>query len=215
MLSRFALAILLLTLVFPCSSQGQAITTDETRAQEQKIGKVNIQEVISSTRIGKKTLENVKKQFDAKYKELAKQYAEVDSLKGRLSDQPGKLSDKERDKLTATIESKEKAAHSNEEQIREEFGKVEAKSVEKLGTKVLQVLSSYAKTNGYAAILDTSGPTMGILWASEGTVRSLGLIGKSQAEIEKGLLAALADKQASLISHQLIAACDAEIHSLD
>jgi Skp family chaperone for outer membrane proteins len=216
MLSRFAQAVLLTSLtVFPYSSYGQAANADETLRQQEKIGKLNIQDVIASTRVGKKTLEGVKKQFEAKQRDLSKQNAEIDSLKRRLSDQSGKLSDKERDKLTATIESKEKTLHSNVEEIREQVQRVETKVVEKLGAKVLQVLSNYAKTNGYAAILDTSGPTIGILWASEGTVRKLGLTGKSQPEIEKGLLTAFTDKQASLIDQELIKACDAEIHSMD
>jgi Skp family chaperone for outer membrane proteins len=216
MLFRFVLTVLITFLtVFPCKSRGQAARADEAHPQQDKIGKVNIADVIASTRAGKKFLADVHNQFAAKQKDLAKQEAEINHLKQRLSDQAGKLGDKERDQLTATIESKEKAFHANQEQMREQREQVLNKTVDKLGTKVLQVLSNYAKTNGYAAILDTGGPTMGILWASEGTVGKLGLTGKTQPEIEKGLLAAFADKQASLINQELIKACDAEIHSID
>jgi Skp family chaperone for outer membrane proteins len=216
MFSRFAQVVVLLALtVRPFTSHGQAVSADETRPQQEKIGSVNIQDVIVSTRLGKKTLGDLEKQFETRKKELAKQDAEINSLKQRLSDPARKLSDKERDQLTATIESKEKIFHANEEQMREQREQVLNKTVGKLGTKVLLVLSNYAKTNGYAAILDTSGPTVGILWASEGTVRKLGLTGKTQPEIEKGLLAAFADKQASVINQELIKACDAEIRSID
>jgi len=216
MLFRFALTVLLTFLtVFPSKSGGQTVSADETRPQQEKIGRVNIQDVIASTRLGKKTFGDLEKQFETRKKELAKQGAEIDSLKQRLSNQAGKLSDKERDQLTATIDSKEKLFHANEAQMREQREQLLNSAVGKLGTKILVVLSNYAQTNGYAAILDTSGPTVGILWASESTVRKLGLTGKTQPEIEKGLLAAFADKQASVINQELIKACDAEIHSID
>jgi Skp family chaperone for outer membrane proteins len=216
MFSRFALAVLLVApTVLPLTSRGQTVSADETRPQQEKIGIVNIQDVIVSTRLAKKTFGDLGKQFETRKKELAKQDAEINTLKQRLSDQAGKLSDKEREQLTATLESKEKVFHANEEQMREQREQVLNGVAAKLGAKVVQVISNYAKTNGYAVILDTSGPTTGVLWASEGTVRKLALTGKPQPEIEKGLLAAFADKPALRIDHELIMACDAEMHSID
>jgi Skp family chaperone for outer membrane proteins len=217
MRSRFVLTVLVTFFTFfSCKTHSQIANVDEVHPQQDKIGKVNIADVISSTRVGKKTLADVVKQFAAKQKELAKQEAEIDHLKQRFSDHLGKAQfDKERDQLSATIASKEEALDANKDQLREQREQAVNKTASKLGIKVLQVLLNYAKTNGYAAILDTGGPTAGILWASEGTVRRLGLTGKPQPEIEKGLLAAFADKQATLINQELIKACDAEIHSVD
>jgi Skp family chaperone for outer membrane proteins len=218
--SRFAPVVLFMALtVLPLTSHGQTVSADETRPQQEKIGSVNIQEVIVSTRLGKKTfgdlVKQLVKQLETRQKELARQDAEINSLTQRLSGQAGKLSDKERAQLTATLESKVKAFHANEEQMREQREQAEKRVVAKLGPKVLQCLENYATTNGYAVILDTSGPTTGVLWVSKDTVSKLGLTGKPGPEFEKGLLAAFADKQASPIDHELIKACDAEMHSID
>lgn len=213
MLSRFVMTIVFAPLAaFPCSLHGQTAAMGETRQQQEKIGKINIQVVISSTQTGKKTLQDLVKQFEPQKKVLAKQNAEIDKLKERLS---GKISDREREKLTAAIDDKEKALHSNYDRFSNELLQAENKVLEKIGLKVVGVLANYAKANGYAVILDTSSPQIGILWANEETVRRLGLLGKPQPEIEKGLAAAFADKEAMTIDQELIAACDAEIHSID
>ncbi len=213
MLFRFVMTIVFAAFaVFPYALHGQTAATVETQQQQGKIGKVNIQDVISSTQTGKKNLQDLAKQFEPKQKILAKQNAEIDKLKERLS---GKISDQERDKLTAAIKDKEKTHQSDYEHFSNELQQAENKVLQKLGSKVVRVLASYAEANGYAVVLDTSSPTVGILWANEETVRKLGLLGKPQPEIEKGLAMAFADKEAITINRELIAACDAEINSMD
>ena len=213
MLSRFVMTLVFAPFAtFPCSLHGQTAAMGEIRQQQEKIGKIDIQVVISSTQTGKKTLQDLVKQFEPQQKVLAKQNAEIDKLKERLS---GKISDRERDKLTAAVEDKEKALHSNYDHLNNELQQAETKVLQKLGLKVLGVLANYAKANGYDVVLDTSSPEIGILWANEETVRRLGLLGKPQPEIEKGLAAAFADKEAMSINQELIAACDAKIRSID
>jgi len=145
MRSRFVMiALVTLLTVFPYKTHGQIASADETHQQQDKIGKVNIAEVMYSTRLGKKIMADVEKQFAARQKELAKQEAEVNHLERRLSDENARLSDKEREQLIGTITDKQKAFDANKEQFQEQRNQAVSKSAgnwESRSCKSFQIMS--------------------------------------------------------------------------
>ena len=133
-----------------------------------KVAIVNIQDAIANTNEGKKELDALQQRFSPKQAELKTQNDEVENLKKQLQAQGDKLSDDERNNRVKTIEVKQKSLQRNFEDAQNEFQQAEQEVVNRLGKKMLEVLEKYAKTNGYAMVLDVSNPQTPVLYASPG-----------------------------------------------
>ena len=131
-----------------------------------KVAIVNIQDAIANTNEGKKELEALQQRFSPKQAELKTQNDEVENLKKQLQAQSDKLSDDERTNRVKTLEVKQKSLQRNFEDAQNEFQQAEQEVVNRLGKKMLEVIEKYAKTNGYAMVLDVSNPQTPVLYAS-------------------------------------------------
>ena len=182
---------------------GQAI-------QDARVAKINLEEVLVSTRDGKKILGDVQKQFASRESGLKKQNEEIVKQKQKLADETSKLSDTEREKRKAALGEKERKLEESYNSWQSEQQQAESQAIRTQGLKVIAILQKYAKAKNYAVILDVSSSEVADVWASEETVRALGLFGKPEAETAKSLLAAFGAKDGPLVTKELIAACDSE-----
>jgi outer membrane protein len=146
-----------------------ASTTGTSSAVITKIGIVNIQDAIIATNEGKKEFDVLKQRFSPKESELKTQNDEVENLKKQLQTTTDKLSDDERNSRVKSLEVKQKTLQRNYEDAQNEFQQAEQEVVNRIGSKMLNVLEKYAKANGYSVILDVSNPQTPVLWASQGT----------------------------------------------
>jgi len=138
-----------------------------------KIAIVNIQEAIGATNEGKKEFEALQQKFSPKQAELKTQNDEVENLKKQLQTQGDKLSDEERSTRVKSLELKQKTLQRNYEDAQAEFQQAEQEVVNRIGAKMLNVLEKYAKSNGYAAVLDVSNPQTPVLYASTNITKEL------------------------------------------
>ncbi|HEY6971148.1 MAG TPA: OmpH family outer membrane protein [Candidatus Angelobacter sp.] len=134
-----------------------------------KIGIVNIQDAIIATNEGKKEFDALQARFAPKQNELKGLNDEVENMKKDLQAKGDKLNEDERNKQVKNLEVKQKTLQRNYEDAQNEFQQAEQEVVNRIGGKMLNVLEKYAKTNGYAVILDVSNPQTPVLWASQGT----------------------------------------------
>lgn len=134
-----------------------------------KIAIVNIQEAIAATNEGKKEFESLQQKFSPKQAELKTQNDEVENLKKQLQTQGDKLSDEERNTRVQSLEAKQKTLQRNVEDAQAEYQQDTQQVVNRIGSKMLNVLEKYAKTNGYAMVLDVSNPQSPVLYASTST----------------------------------------------
>jgi Skp family chaperone for outer membrane proteins len=148
-----------------------------------KVAIVNIQDAIANTNEGKKELEALQQKFTPKQTELKTQNDEVENLKKQLQAQGDKLSDDERNNRVKSIEVKQKALQRNFEDAQNEFQQAEQEVVNRLGKKMLDVLEKYAKTNGYAMVLDVSNPQTPVLYASPAANITKELVEAYNAEV--------------------------------
>ncbi len=135
-----------------------------------KLGVVNVQEAIVATNEGKKEFDALEKRFTPKQAELKNANDELDSLKKQFQAQSDKLSDDERTSRAKTIETKQKSLQRNYEDAQAEFQQAQQEVVNRIGSKMLNTLEKYAKSNGYAVILDVSNPQTPVLWAAQGNI---------------------------------------------
>jgi outer membrane protein len=135
-----------------------------------KIGIVAIQAAIANTNEGKKELDTLQQHFSPRQAELKNQSDEIENLKKQLQAQGDKLTDDARATQVRSIESKQKTLQRSGEDFQNEVQQAELELLNRLGGKMQKVMETYAKTNGYAVILDVSNPqTTPVLYAAEAT----------------------------------------------
>ena len=157
-----------LALTLAATSTALAQGAPASQPAGNKVAIVNIQDAIANTNEGKKELDALQQRFSPKQAELKTQNDEVEGLKKQLQAQGDKLSDDERNNRVKTISDKQKLLQRNYEDAQNEFQQAEQEVVNRLGKKMLDVLEKYAKTNGYAMVLDVSNPQTPVLYASPG-----------------------------------------------
>jgi outer membrane protein len=136
-----------------------------------KIGVVNIQQAIQECAEGKKEIDALQQKFSPKQVELKQQSDDVEALKKQYQAQADKLSDEEKSSRAKAIDTKQKALQRNYEDAQAEFQQAEQDVINRIGSKMVNVLEKYANANGFAVVLDVSNPqTSPVLWATQGTV---------------------------------------------
>jgi len=149
------------------STAGWAQTT--AAPAPQKVAIVQVQEAIAGTNDGQKELKALQARFTPKQNELKALNDEVEKLKKDLDAQGSKLSDEERASRVRTLEAKQKTLQRNYDDFQSEAQQAQQEMLNRLGGKMMTVLDTYAKTNGYTVVLDVSNPQTPVLWASEST----------------------------------------------
>lgn len=166
--ARFVLPLALLSVT--AFAQSNASPAPDATGSSAKVGVINIQEAILSTNEGKRDLEALEKKFDPTRTELQSLQKEVDDLKKQLSTQGDKLNDDAKAKLAKDIDAKQKSLQRKLEDAQQDFQSQQGDIVNRIGTKLMEVVDKYAKANGYAAIFDVSNPQSPVLWAAQSNV---------------------------------------------
>ena len=155
-----------------------------------KIAIVNIQQAIGATNEGKKEFDALQQKYSPKQVQLKNENDEVENLKKQLQTQGDKLSDEERNSRMQTLEVKQKNLQRNLQDAQDEYQQDTQQVVNRIGSKMLNVLESYAKANGYAVVLDVSSPQTPVLYASTSTNITKELVDAYNAQFPAGAPAA-------------------------
>lgn len=147
-----------------------------------KIGIVSIRDAIFATNEGKKELDALQARFGGKQNELKAQNDELEKLKADLQVKGDKLSEEERNSRIKVASDKQKAFQRNAEDYQAEAQQAQQDVLNRLGKKMLDVLEKFGKDNSYAVILDVSGETSPVLWASPTTNITKELVDAYNAE---------------------------------
>ena len=130
-----------------------------------KIGIINIQQAIALTNEGKRDIEGLEKKFDPKRQELQGLSKEVEDIQKQLDTQGSKLNDEARNNMVKSLETKRKSLQRQAEDAQNDYQGQQQELVNRIGTKLMEALDKYAKANGFALIIDVSGPQNPVLWA--------------------------------------------------
>jgi len=169
--ARFVLPIVLLSMT-AFAQTGRALPAPDTSAAGPagtKVGIINVQQAIVLTNEGKRDLEALEKKFEPKRTELQGLQTEIENMKKQLSTQGDKLNDEARAKLTRDIDTKQKSLQRSLEDAQQDFQQQQGEIVNRIGTKMMEVLDKYAKANSYAVVLDVSSQQSPVIWAHQGT----------------------------------------------
>ena len=131
-----------------------------------KVGVINIQSAIVSTKDGQKAASEIQTRFSPKKGELDKRQADISQLQDQLNRGRNTLSEEARQNLVRAIDQKTKSLNRDTEDARAELDQEEQKIMGELGGRIMSVIDKYAKDNGYNLILDVSNPQTPVLYAS-------------------------------------------------
>jgi len=167
-LARFVLPLALLS-VTALAQTGSAAPAPTTGPAPTKVGIINVQNAILLTNEGKRDFEALEKKFEPIRNDLQGRQKEVEDLKKQLSTQGDKLNDEAKNKLAKDIDTKQKSLQRSLEDAQQDFQSQQGDVVNRIGQKLMDVIDKYAKSGGYAAILDVSNPQSPVLWAAANT----------------------------------------------
>ena len=140
-----------------------------TLAQAQatgKVGVINIQSAIVTTRDGQKAASDLEAKSAPKRKTLETKQTDINAMKDQLQKGQNALSDTAKAELARNIEARTKSFNRDMEDAQAEFEGEQQKILQELGGRMMAVIDKYAKDNGYSLVLDVSSPQTPVLFAS-------------------------------------------------
>lgn len=135
-------------------------------AAQQKVGTINIQQAIVSTKDGQKAAADLQAKIEPKRKELEAKRAQIEALGQQLQKMGTVGSEDAKRKLQDDITSKQKLLQRDSEDAQGDWDQEQQKVLNELGGRIMQVINKYATDNGFSMIVDISSPQTPVIWAS-------------------------------------------------
>jgi outer membrane protein len=130
-----------------------------------KVGIINIQNAIFSTRDGQKALADLQAKFEPVRSRLQKKQADLDADKAKLSQGANAMSADQKEKLMRDIDQKTKSMNRDTEDAQAESEQEQGKVMQELGQRVMAVVNKYSKDHGFSLIMDVSSQQTPVLFA--------------------------------------------------
>ena len=154
---NFAISLPVLALAATSLAQAQATG---------KVGVINIQSAIVTTKDGQKAASDLEAKSAPKRKTLEGKQTDINSMKDQLQKGQNALSETAKNELVRNIDVKTKSFNRDMEDAQAEFEQEQQKILQELGGRMMAVIDKYAKDNSYTLILDVSSPQTPVLFAS-------------------------------------------------
>jgi len=129
-----------------------------------KVGVIQVQEAILSTKEGQKAATELQDKFKGRRGDLEKKQNDIATLQDQLKKGGVTMSDEAKAQRMRDIDSKTTVLKRDSEDFDTDLQEEEGKLMQELGGKMMKVIEKYATDNGFAVILDVSNPQTPVLW---------------------------------------------------
>jgi outer membrane protein len=130
-----------------------------------KVGIINIQNAIFSTKDGQKALAELQAKFEPVRAKLTKKQQDLEADKAKLSQGANAMSADQKEKLMRDIDQKTKSLNRDTEDAQAEAEQEQGKVMQELGQRVMAVVNKYSKDHGFQLIMDVSSQQTPVLFA--------------------------------------------------
>ena len=130
-----------------------------------KVGIINIQNAIFSTRDGQKAIADLQAKFEPTRARLVKKQADLDASKAKLSQGANAMSADQKEKLVRDIDQMTKSLNRDTEDAQAESEQEQGKIMQELGQRVMAVVNKYSKDHSFSLIMDVSSQQTPVLFA--------------------------------------------------
>jgi len=131
-----------------------------------KVGVINMQAAISGTAEGKQALAELQSQFAPRYTELQDMQKQISDLQSRLQAGQTTLSDDEKARIARQGDQLSRTYQRKQQELQDDSNDAQQEIVNSLGRKVVELLDTYSKQNGYAVIIDTSSQQSPVMYSA-------------------------------------------------
>ncbi|MGH9660475.1 MAG: OmpH family outer membrane protein [Bryobacteraceae bacterium] len=135
---------------------------------QSKVGIINIQSAILSTKDGQKAVSEFQAKFAPKRSELEKKQGDIEARKSQLSKGGNVMAADQKERLMREIDQLTKALNRETEDAQAELEQEQGRMMQDLGQRMMAVIDKYARDNGYSLILDVSSQQSPVLYAATG-----------------------------------------------
>ncbi|MGH9490857.1 MAG: OmpH family outer membrane protein [Terriglobales bacterium] len=137
-------------------------------AASEKIAIINIEIAIRGTAEGRQAAAAINTEFAPRQNDLKSQQQSLQALEQQLKNGGDTLSIGAKDELEQRIADKQKQIQRAYQDAQSDYQSAETDAVNRIGQKMMKVISSYAAQHGYALVLDVSNPSTPVLFAAKG-----------------------------------------------
>jgi outer membrane protein len=131
-----------------------------------KFGVINIQAAIAGTAEGKQAVAQLQSQFAPRYTELQDLQKQIDELHSRLQAGQTTLSDDEKARLARQGDQMTRTYQRKQQELQDDANDAQQDIVNSIGRKIVELLDTYSKQNGYAMIIDTSSQQSPVMYSA-------------------------------------------------
>jgi len=144
---------------------GLVMTSARAKAEDPKIGYVDMQKAIQETSTGKKAKKEIEKEFNAKKAELQKKEADLKKMDEDLRKKSSALSDEVRAKKVQELQAEAMKFQREVGESQMSFQKKERELTQPILEKLQAALEKIAKEGNYTMVLEKSEQS--VLWAKK------------------------------------------------
>lgn len=148
-------------LSFVCLAAGSAMAQTP-----QKVGVLDMQSALISTKDGQKAVADLRAKFGPKDQELQKRTQELTAKQEQYRKTQNTMSEAARAALERDIDTLGKALQRDSDDAKQDMDQDQQRMIQELGAKMMQVINQYAVDNHFSLIFDDSGQPNNILYAS-------------------------------------------------
>jgi outer membrane protein len=150
----------------PATPTAPATPVSAPGAGPTRVGVINIQAAITTTKDGQKAAAELEERFTSKRKDMEKKQQEIKELQEKLQRGGNTLSQTAKDDTQRAIDQKTRSFNYDMQDAQSEYETEQRKVIDELGQKLMQVIDKYAVSNGLAVVLDVSNQNTPVLYAS-------------------------------------------------
>jgi outer membrane protein len=143
-----------------------AQTGGAAAAGAEKVGVIDVQVAITSTSEGKQAAAELQSQFAPRQTELTNMQKQLEDIQTRMRTGQTTLSDDEKARLAREGDQLQRSYQRKSQDAQDDFNEAQREIVDRIGRKMIDVLSKYSRDNGYSVILDRSGQSSPVIFAA-------------------------------------------------
>jgi outer membrane protein len=132
----------------------------------EKVGVIDVQVAITSTSEGKQAAAELQSQFAPRQTELTNMQKQMEDIQTRMRTGQTTLSDDEKARLAREGDQLQRSYQRKSQDAQDDFNEAQREIVDRIGRKMIDVLSKYSRDNGYSVILDRSGQSSPVIFAA-------------------------------------------------
>ncbi len=160
---RLAVPVLAAFLMVPAV---WAQTGGAAAAGAEKVGVIDVQVAITSTSEGKQAAAELQSQFAPRQTELTNMQKQMEDIQTRMRTGQTTLSDDEKARLAREGDQLQRSYQRKSQDAQDDFNEAQREIVDRIGRKMIDVLSKYSRDNGYSVVLDRSGQSSPVIFAA-------------------------------------------------